>query len=272
MTDSAPPPRLVLVHGTRMSAAQWDPYPALLPGAEVVAVDLPGHGSRVAEPFTVEAALGVLDAAVSGRTPGQGVVLAGHSLGGYLAALYAQAHPDRLSALVLLGASADPSHRLAVVYRGFAALLPRVGAARMARFTNAVVRRLGVSGAAADSLPDGAAYAALPAAWAAVMGACGPHLLREVGCPVVLVNGQWDQMRLHVRRYAAACADPHIVTVPRATHFAPLTHPDEVAAALRTALRLAAQGRPSRAAYHGARDLDPRHPPERRQHARPRDR
>lgn len=255
-----------------MSAAQWDPYAALLPDLEVVAVDLPGHGSRVAEPFTRTEALATIEAAVTGRAPRQPVVLAGHSLGGYLCALYASAHPEELSALVLVGASGDPSHRLAVVYRAFAALLPWVGSARMARLANAVVRGLGVRGTAAEALPDGGAYAALPAAWEAVMTGCGPDLLRPVRCPVLLVNGQWDQMRLHVRRFAAACADPHVVTIRRATHFAPLTHPGEVAGGLRRAAALAVQERSSVAAYHGGRDLDPRHPPERRPHARPRDR
>lgn len=256
MTASVPVPRLVLVHGTRMNAGQWGPYAQLLPGAEVVAVDLPGHGTREGEPFTTEAALAVIGRALTAGESAGPVVLAGHSLGGYLATLYAHAHPEQLSALVLVGASADPRTRLAVVYRIFARVIPLVGADRMARFTNGVMRRLGLGDAAAEELPDGASYAALPAAWAAVMEACGPHLLREVRCPVFLVNGQWDQMRLNVRRYAKACADPHVVTIPRVTHFAPLTHPEQVAAVLRSALDLAVQGRSSVATYDGHRDHD----------------
>src|SRR5699024_880047 len=42
-------PRLVLVHGTRMDRHEWAAYPDLLPGAEVVAVDLPGHGARLGQ-------------------------------------------------------------------------------------------------------------------------------------------------------------------------------------------------------------------------------
>lgn len=239
-----------------MTAAQWNPYGKLLPGIQVVAVDLPGHGARVGEPFTTEAALTVIREALTSGDPRGPVVLAGHSLGGYLAALYAQAHPDHLSALVLVGASADPATRLAVVYRAFARVIPLVGAERMARFTNGVMRRLGLSGEAAEELPGGAAYAALPAAWAAVMQACGPDLLREVRCPVFLVNGQWDQMRLNVRRYSQACVQPHVVTIPRATHFAPLTHPEQVAGVLAEAVDLAVQGRSSVATYDGDRDLD----------------
>lgn len=243
MTPAPPQPRLVLVHGTRMDGSQWNPYHRLVPDAELVAVDLPGHGPRAGEPFTADEAVATIAGAVAEGAEGQPVVLTGHSLGGYLATLYAAEHPDRLAALVLVGASADPSSRLAALYRGFARVLPYVGAERMARITNGVVRRLGVAGEAADRLPDGAAYAALPGAWETVMEACGPDLLRDLRCPVVLVNGQWDQMRLHVRKYAAACADPRVVTMPGATHFAPLTHPEEVAAVLRRVVALAAAHR-----------------------------
>src|SRR5688500_9964118 len=93
VTDSASRPRLVLVHGTRMERRQWDPYVPLLPGVDVVAPDLPGHGTRVREEFTLDAALGTIATAVDAAAPGQRVVLAGHSLGGYLATVYAARHP-----------------------------------------------------------------------------------------------------------------------------------------------------------------------------------
>jgi pimeloyl-ACP methyl ester carboxylesterase len=230
--DEPVTPRLVLVHGTRMSSTQWGPYRALLPGVEVVAPDLPGHGDRVGEEFTVDAAVATVAAAVEGAARGGPVVLVGHSLGGYMASIYASGHPGTLAGLVLVGASADPGGPLTGLYRGFARLLPLVGHARMARVVNAVMRALGARGEHAAALPDGAAYAALPAAWQAVIDGCGPHLLRRVGCPVVLVNGQWDQMRLHVRRYAAACDQVRVVTVPRATHLLPATHPEALAAVL----------------------------------------
>lgn len=240
-----------------MSARQWAPYRALLPEVEVESVDLPGHGTRTGEPFTLEGALATIRAAVDDRAPAQPVVLAGHSLGGYLCALYAAAHPDSLDALVLIGAAADPANRLAVVYRAFARVLPYVGPDRMGRVANRVVRLLGVRGGAADALPDGTSYAALPAAWDAVMEHCGPSLLQGVGCPVHLVNGQYDQMRLDVARYAAACADPHVITIPRATHFAPLTHPEAVAEVLASVVREAV----SRAAGTGPPPAAPRRDP-----------
>lgn len=233
MSDRPDSPLLVLLHGTRMDGRQWEPYRPLLPGADVVAPDLPGHGSRVSEPFTLEAALRTIADAVDGARPGQRVVLAGHSLGGYLATVYAARHPGRLDLLVLIGATADPSGPLTGVYRAFARLVGRSDPHRMARAVNRVARWLGARGELADTLPGGEAYAALPAAWQVVMDECGPDLLRRVDCPVVLVNGQLDQMRLHVRRFAAAAGQARVVTVPGATHLMPLTHPERLAQILR---------------------------------------
>lgn len=223
----------MLVHGTRMDSAEWTAYPRLLPEADVVTLDLPGHGQRLGEEFTAEAAVSVIREAVDGRAPGQRVVLAGHSLGGYLAMLYAAAHPDALDALVLIGSSAEPTGPFAAVYRGFADLLPRVGPERMARASNAVMRRLGADEGA---LTGPETYAALPAAWQVVFDECRADLLTGVRCPVFLVNGQLDQMRVHVDRFAAAAHDARIVTVPRATHLLPITHAGQVAAVLREAL------------------------------------
>lgn len=229
---------LILLHGTRMSRRQWRPYADLLPGLPLVTPDLPGHGDRAGEEFTRESALATVDAAVQeARGLGAGPpVLAGHSLGGYLGAMWAAQHPTDMGALVLIGATADPAGPLTGVYRGFARALPHLDPERTARWMNALFRRLGARGEHADLLPDGAGYAALPAAWQLVIDECGPDLLRRIGCPVWLVNGQLDQMRLHVRRFAEAAVDPRVVTVPRATHLMPATHPEQVAAVLRAAV------------------------------------
>ncbi len=237
MPATATPPRLVLVHGTRLDHAEWSAYPDLLPEAEVVAVDLPGHGDRLEEEFTAEAAVATIREAVDAATPGQRVVLAGHSLGGYLAMLYAVRHRGSLAALVLIGATAEPTGPFAAVYRGFADLLPRVGAERMAKASNAMMRRLGAD---EGVLTGPETYAALPAAWQVVFDECRADLLGEVDCPVFLVNGQLDQMRVHVDRFATAAREPHVVTVPRATHLLPVTHPEQVAEVLREALQTGA--------------------------------
>lgn len=234
---------MVLLHGTRMTRAQWAGYDRLLPEAEVVAPDLPGHGSRTGEEFSRESALATVDAAVAAAPAGQPVVLVGHSLGGYLAMLWAARQPGRPALLVLVGASAVPTGPGAALYRWFAALIPRVGPERMARAVNAVMRWLGARGEVAAALPGGEAYSATAAAWQLVMDECRPALLAGLDCPVVLVNGQLDQMRVHARRYARVGRQVRVVTVPRATHLLPLTHPEQLARVLREELARIGTGR-----------------------------
>lgn len=229
-------PLLVLVHGTRFDARCWAGYPELLPEAEVRAVDLPGHGTLAGAAYSTQAALGVLEEAIGSVGADTPVVLAGHSLGGYVATSFAGRDPERLDALVLIGACADPARHplLARSYSGFARLLPVIGPERMSRVANLALRGLGLR---AGDLPDATGYAVTPQAWAAVAASAGPHELRQVSCPVYLVAGQFDQMRVDIDRYARACRDPRVRLIRRASHLAPLTHRDAVAAVLREAVR-----------------------------------
>jgi pimeloyl-ACP methyl ester carboxylesterase len=241
--------RLVLVHGTRVSRAQWDlpAYRRLLAGLDVVAPDLPGHGQRVGERFTTQGAVATIGEAVDSADRGAPVVVAGHSLGGYMSMVYAAEHPDRLAGLVLIGASAVPQGLGAAAYRGFASLLDRVGPERMARLSNRVLGRMAGREVLETVLAGGASYDATADAWAAVMRDCHPEQLRSVCAPVLFVNGQFDQLGVHARRFAALCREPRIVVVPRASHLLPLTHPETVAVLLRDvaeeAGRSAAPGR-----------------------------
>ncbi len=78
---------LVLVHGSRLASSQWAPQiPLLRDRVGLTLVDLPGHGSRAGEEFTLERCLEVIDASLPRGVP---VVLVGHSLGGYAAMAYA---------------------------------------------------------------------------------------------------------------------------------------------------------------------------------------
>ncbi|MFF4380777.1 alpha/beta fold hydrolase [Kitasatospora sp. NPDC001547] len=95
-------PPLVLLHALGERAADWDTVlPDLAPGHHVYALDLRGHGdsARTAS-YSVEAmrddVLAFLDALGLAR-----VDLVGHSMGGVVAYLLAQAAPERIDRLVL---------------------------------------------------------------------------------------------------------------------------------------------------------------------------
>jgi pimeloyl-ACP methyl ester carboxylesterase len=227
--------RLVLVHGSQVNRAVWLRYTALLgPDVDVVTPDLPAHGARREEPFTWDAALATVDDAV-GADDGTPVVVVGHSLGGYVVMGWAQRNPERAAGVGLLGASGVPAGPGALVYRGLARVQRLLGTDRMSRAMDREFDALLTPALAAAIKEAGYGFAGIPAAWAAVMSRCRPEMLAEVTAPVLLVNGQFDQLRVDARRYAAAARSApwvRVVTVPRALHVFPLTHPHEVAAAL----------------------------------------
>jgi pimeloyl-ACP methyl ester carboxylesterase len=99
-------PAVVLVHGFGSSLATWkDVIPGLAREHEVVALDLPGFGlSDQPADLSVEdlprAVLGLMD-----RLSIERAALVGNSLGGGACAMAAGAHPERVTALVLVDAA-----------------------------------------------------------------------------------------------------------------------------------------------------------------------
>lgn len=102
-------PPIVLLHGLRDQAHEWDPIaPALTPIGRVLALDQRGHGESEApasgyalDDFAAD--LSAFCAALALDRP----VVIGHSLGGRVAYHFAAAWPDRLRALVLVDIGAD---------------------------------------------------------------------------------------------------------------------------------------------------------------------
>ena len=105
-------PVLVLVHGSNASLFTWEPWASRLDNTfRVVTLDMPGHGLTGAVPnrdysqegmvkFTLEVAdkLGLKKFAIAGNSMGGGVV-----------ARFAEEHPDRVSALILVDAAGMPT-------------------------------------------------------------------------------------------------------------------------------------------------------------------
>ena len=94
--------KLIFIHGSGTSSHSWYYQTRYFPDAD--AVDLPGHPDG--EPCTsIEAYVEWLKGYID-RRGYRDVVLAGHSLGGAIAQLYALIYPDDLAGLVLIGTGA----------------------------------------------------------------------------------------------------------------------------------------------------------------------
>ena len=85
------PPAVVFVHGMRTSSAIWDRQVdhVRAAGYDALAVDLPAHGERRDERFSLPRAFEVLDEAADSFGPDRRIALVGLSLGGYTSLAYA---------------------------------------------------------------------------------------------------------------------------------------------------------------------------------------
>ena len=154
---------VVLVHGLRTSATMWRAQQAVLRAADVpvTAVDLPGHGRRMAQRFRLDDALQCIDDAVTALP--RPVVLVGLSLGGYLALHYAGGvGRDRVDGVLAAACGTAPGPANLGLYAAVAATIRRLpdrGAALNQRMIDLMVPPAGradviAGGVALDVMAD----------------------------------------------------------------------------------------------------------------------
>lgn len=243
------------MHGSRLSHTQWAPQiRSLTTEFEVCAPDLPGHGSRAGEAFSLDRAIGAVAGAVEGGTAGAPVVLVGHSLGGYVAMAYAGCFPNRLAGLVLVGSAAVPTGVGAAAYRLVGALTERAGPERMTRVNDRVLRRLYPAEVVDEAIAGGYYFDATPAAWREVMARCRPAMLRRVTCPVVVAGGRWDQLSVQARLFARAAPDGRVVRIPGAGHLVGFDQPARLTELIADVARSVAGGLRQRSPFAAVGD------------------
>ncbi|MCX2962679.1 alpha/beta fold hydrolase [Gordonia aquimaris] len=221
------PTPVVCVHGLRVSGSALHRIAAGITDRPVATPDLPGHGTRADERFDIDGAVqAVLDAIDSLGRP---AVVAGMSLGGYVAMATSGRHPDAVAGLVVMCATAQPSRLLASPFRAFGAatsVLPRQAAAISKALT-----RMAVGGQVARDMEAGGL--ALHSIRDVVDALADLDALSEVAQypgPIEFLNGGWDQFRIHERRFASVSPLAQVHVVPRASHLFPLIQPAETAA------------------------------------------
>lgn len=232
--------RFVLVHGLRTSRTMWRPQLEALEaaGAPAVTVDLPGHGARIGQSFTVDAAVdavreGVAEARAADGEPGP-VILVGLSLGGFTAMETVGKDPALVDGLVAMGCSTRPNRLGLALYRSWSVALAGLPDGGLAIDEAAVRLALGRR-AAADILAGGHGIAESAAAVAAVADLRPLDSVARAagaGLPIWFVNGQLDQFRLEERRFLQAAPSALLTVVPGATHMVNLARPDEICALL----------------------------------------
>lgn len=219
----APTP-VVLLHGARASRTMWRPQLEALEraGRPALAIDLPGHGTRISERFAIAPSIDAIGAGV--ELMGGRAVVVGLSLGGYLGILHAARHPAQVAGLVAAGSSSSTTQPASaawlLVARGFARLPDRG-----AWLNQVLVRSTLPPEGAQDVAAGGFALDVMVDLLSAMRQVDMVAELRRIACPVWFVNGQWDHFRLQERTFAAAAAQARVVTVRGATHLAPVVRP-----------------------------------------------
>ncbi|GJM36729.1 MAG: alpha/beta hydrolase [Acidimicrobiales bacterium] len=202
-------PTVLFVHGLDSDADVWSPVIDLLQDHTCVAVDLPGHGeSPVSDDpaaYEREALLTDLDDVIA--TLDSPVVLVGHSLGGYLGMAHAMSRPGAIAAMVLV--STGPGFRDPKARDSW----------------NERVRE----NAKDYGIPE------IAAAVAFHVDAMVIDRMTELTMPLALVIGDGDKAYLGANDYMEKKL-PHAerTTVEGARHYVMRSHPESVAAAVRS--------------------------------------
>lgn len=230
---------VVMVHGIRTSATMWRAQSARLASAGTphLAVDLPGHGARSGEAFTLAACRAVLDEAVA-SLPGPHVVV-GISLGSYVAIDWAGARAGRTAAepaAMLLASCGVRPHGIGLTgYLAAAGLIGRTPDRGLGLHTWMAQRVLEPQ-AAEDILIGGVAVDAMVPTLRALRGLDLLGALARIECPIWFVNGARDHFRLEERRLLGAAPAATLVIVPGAGHLVALDRPAAFASILAEAV------------------------------------
>lgn len=229
ITAVGPPgaPAIVFVHGTRLTRSAWAAQLDGLGGEyRVIAVDLPGHGDRAGEPFTLDRAADLLGDTIRDQAAGGVAVVVGLSLGGYVAMTLAARRPGLVRGLVLAGATAEPVGLRSLPYRALAVVLDGLDGPRLNRL-NAWFFRSRYPPAIAEPIVAGGFWSRGGAtALRALFGQRFVPRLAAYPGPTLILNGQWDLLfRLSAGTFAAAAANPQRVRLAGALHLSNLDQP-----------------------------------------------
>lgn len=226
---------IVFLHGVRLTRSAWAAQlDGLSDDYRTIAIDLPAHGTRAGDAFTLDGAADLVAATIHEHAADRRAIVVGLSLGGYVAMVVGARHPALVRGLVLAGATAEPVGATSLPYRILAEILerfegPSLRALNTWFFRTRYPPEIAEPIVAGGFWSDGGAHALRT-----LLGQrFAPRLARYPG-PTLILNGEWDLLfRMSAGRFAAAAKDAHRVRLPGALHLSNLDQPDAFNAAVR---------------------------------------
>ena len=186
----------IAIHGAVANRKTWLPLVSRLPaGIELWCADLPGHGDRRGEPFSLARALDAIDALVA-EAGSRRAIVAGDSLGGYLALAAAARGNPRIAGVVAGGCSWSMTGWRGVLARA-SDLPPRaieaiVGSARVEALAAALLPRFTDATTARAIVGGGLRARARSESLRELAGIDVVALARAIDVPIAIVNGVFD--------------------------------------------------------------------------------
>lgn len=219
--------QVVFVHGIRTSASMWRSQLAHLAerGIPAVAVDLPGHGLRRGEEFSLEEAFATIDRAVQDAATRGPVLLVAHSMGGLLSIEYVGgASRPPVAGFIAASCTSLPRGVALAAYR-FAVRRFDALPGRGQWFTDRVLERTLPEETRADFGAGGYAYDAQDTALRSLSVLDLLAALSRIRVPLWFINGQFDQLRVNERLFTRVAPDAELIVVPRTTHLVTAMRP-----------------------------------------------
>lgn len=230
-------PTILLVHGSVVTRKMWLPQlRGLSDTYQVIAPDLPGHGALADTPFTFSSAVQTLADVVRQQASGRALV-AGLSLGGYVAMELARQCPELVAGLVLSGCTLNFEGFLAsylklaswLMRRGWLKLRKEQAELRVRRMFPPVLADVAEAQLQAGVFPD-----ALGPSYAELAGRDFTAVLGAYPGPSLILNGERDRpSRRGESKFLSAARQGRAQTIPDAGHACNLDQPEKYNLALR---------------------------------------
>lgn len=229
-------PPIVLLHAFPFDGSFWDPVRAHLGGYEISAPDLVAPDVTGRLPTSIDE---MADGVASLIDPNGPALVAGCSMGGYVALSLALRHPSRVAALALIDTRAEAD--TADARAGREASKEQIRRLGVSAFVACLIPRL-VGVGAADCLPGALALASRQPAdrLIAALDALGSRpersdQLHEITARTLVIVGENDTVTPidAARRIRAGISGATLHVVPEAGHLTPIEQPEAVAGLIR---------------------------------------
>ena len=241
-------PVLLLIHGFPLDHRMWTAQlRGLAADCRVLAPDLRGHGTSelTPGPLTMDQHADDLAALLDRLGIGRAIV-AGLSMGGYVAFAFWRRHRERVQALALLDTRAEPDGPAARANRDvMAARVQQAGAGSLA--DEMLPKRLAPASRANPRVSSAVHRMSVSQPVGGIGGALAGLRDREdsrltlptITVPVLALTGEADVLTppADVAAMAAAIPAARLVMIPGAGHLSPMENPRAVNAALRAFAR-----------------------------------